>query len=211
MDSYEKYIEGISSKVAKETKIPDLTLGALQFVDNGVGELASVAMVIGNAGSADISEDIHVTLFDGHPGTGAEIGDLVVSGGVESGAHKNAVMDDVDPDQLQGVTLYARAAIEGLVAECNNTNNITQKKVAARRGSLTLTLSDSLLAPTEALNLDSLVTNTGGVEADYSVQHSILDSSGALVANLGSKPVPAMPSGEQRLLGEVWNLSLIHI
>lgn len=205
VDSYEEYIEGISSKVAKETKIPDLTLGALQFVDNGVGELASVTMVIGNAGSADISEDIHITLFDGHPDTGAEIGELVVSGGVESGDHKNAVMDGVDPDQLQGVTLYARAAIAGQVAECNNTNNLTQKKVAARRGSLTLTLSDSLLAPTEALNLDSLVTNAGGVEADYSVQHSILDSSGALVANLGSKPVPALPSGEQRLLGVVWN------
>jgi hypothetical protein len=205
VDSYEEYIEGISSKVAKETKIPDLTLGALQFVDNGVGELASVTMVIGNAGSADISEDIHIALFGGHPDTGAEIGELVVSGGVESGAHKNAVMDDVDPDQLQDVTLYARAAIEGQVAECNNTNNLAQKKVAARRGSLTLTLSDSLLAPTEAMNVDSLVTNTGGVEADYSVQHSILDSSGALVANLGSKPVPALPSGEQRLLGVVWN------
>jgi len=205
VDSYEEYIEGISSKVAKETKIPDLTLGALQFVDNGVGELASVAMVIGNAGSADISEDIHITLFDGHPDTGTEIGDLIVGGGVKSGAHKNAVMDDVGPDQLQGVTLYARASIEGQVAECNNTNNLTQKKVAARRGSLTLTLSDSLLAPTEDLNLDSLVINTGGVEADYSVQYSIFDSSGALVANLGNQPVPALPSGEQRLVSAVWN------
>ena len=37
VDSYEEYIEGIAGKIAKETRIPDLTVGGLKLVDHEVG------------------------------------------------------------------------------------------------------------------------------------------------------------------------------
>ena len=61
VDGYEEYMEGIAGKDFRETRIADLTVGALTLLDNGNGQTVSLSAVLGNAGSADISETVTLT------------------------------------------------------------------------------------------------------------------------------------------------------
>ncbi|HAS30606.1 MAG TPA: hypothetical protein DCS56_12205, partial [Alcanivorax sp.] len=82
VDGYEEYMEGIAGKISRETRIADLTVGALNLLDNGNGQTVSLSAVLGNAGSADISETVTLTFYNGDPSAGQVIGDVEYTGGL---------------------------------------------------------------------------------------------------------------------------------
>ncbi len=205
VDGYEAYMEGIAGKISRETRIADLTVGALTILDDGNGETVSLSAVLGNAGSADISEPITLTFYNGDPSSGQVIGELEYAGGLLSGAHQTAVLDDIDAAMLTDDQVRVRAEISGQVSECNTGNNTASETVAARLGSVTLTLSSSTLAPGDDLELDALVSNSGALPADYRVALFIEDSDGATVAALPEQAVAQLAAGGEQRVVDIWN------
>jgi hypothetical protein len=205
VDGYEAYMEGIAGKISRETRIADLTVGALTLIDNGDGETVSFSVVLGNAGSADISEPVTLTFYNGDPSTAPVIGEMEYAGGLLSGGHHIAHLEGVDAALLTGENVRVRAEINGQVSECNTGNNTASETVSARLGTVTLTLSSTTLAPGEDLELDALVSNIGALPADYRVALSIEDSDGVTVMALPEQTVNQLAAGDgQRIVG-LWN------
>ncbi|MCU5785831.1 von Willebrand factor type A domain-containing protein [Alcanivorax marinus] len=204
VDSYQEYIEGIAGKIAKETRIPDLTVGGLKLVDHGTGEPVSLEVVIGNAGSAAITEDITVTFFNGDANTGEVIGEVTLQEGIDAGAFRNVSLDDVPVAALNNGTVRAAAEIAGNVSECNTGNNGVSIPLTVQRGEVSLGLSSSAPSPMELLGIDALVGNTGAVAGDYRVTLRIEDTKGVLVADLGEHGVDELAAGQQYQRIEEW-------
>ena len=205
VDSYEEYIEGIAGKIAKETRIPDLTVGGLKLVDHGTGEPLSLEVVIGNAGSAAITENITITFFNGDASTGQVIGEITQEQGLQPGAFRTVSLDQVEVADLNSGAVHVDAEIAGNVSECNTGNNGQSIPITVQRGQVSLGLSSATPSPMELLGVDALVSNTGAVAGDYRVTLRIEDANGALVADLGERTVEALDAGQQYQRTEQWD------
>ena len=205
VDGYEAYMEGIAGKISRETRIADLTVGALTIIDEGNGQTVDLSVVLGNAGSAAISEPITMTFYNGDPSTGAVIGEVEYTGGLESGAHRTARLENIDATLLNHEEVRVRAAIAGQVSECNTDNNSASETVSARLGAITLTLSSTTLAPGEDVELDALIANSGALPADYRVALFIEDGEGATVAALPEQAVSDLAAGDEQRIVDSWN------
>src|SRR5690606_14384809 len=71
--NYQEYMDGITGKIQRETKIADLTLGGATLVDNGFGANPDVSVVIGNAGATTIAESILLSIYDAEPENGGQL------------------------------------------------------------------------------------------------------------------------------------------
>ncbi|ASK33342.1 hypothetical protein CEK62_02560 [Alcanivorax sp. N3-2A] len=205
VDSYEEYIEGIAGKIAKETRIPDLTVGGLKLVDHGTGEPVSFEVVIGNAGSAAITENVTVTLFNADDDSGEIVGEITLEEGLEPGAFRTVSLAAVEVASLNRGTVHARAQIAGNVSECNTGNNGVGISVTAQRGEVSLGLSSAMPSPMASLRIDALVSNTGAVAGDYRVALRIEDANGVLVTDLGERTVEELAAGQQYQRTEEWD------
>ncbi len=205
VDGYEEYMEGIAGKISRETRIADLTVGALTLLDNGNGQTVSLSAVLGNAGSADISETVTLTFYNGDPSAGQVIGDVEVTGGLQSGTRQTVVLEDVDATLLSDDEVQVRAQISGEVSECNTGNNTASETVSARLGEVSLMLSSHTLAPGEQLELDALITNSGALPAGYQVALHIEDSDGVRVIGFPEQGVSELAAGEAQRVVDQWN------
>ena len=205
VDGYEEYMEGIAGKISRETRIADLTVGALTLLDNGNGQTVSLSAVLGNAGSADISETVTLTFYNGDPSAGQVIGDVEYTGGLESGTRQTVVLEDIDATLLSDDEVQVRAQISGEVSECNTGNNTASETVSARLGEVSLMLSSHTLAPGEQLELDALVTNSGALPAGYQVALHIEDSDGVRVIGFPEQGVAELAAGEAQRVVDQWN------
>lgn len=205
VDGYEAYMEGIAGKISRETRIADLTVGALTIIDDGNGQTVDLSVVLGNAGSAAISEPITLMFYNGDPSGGQVIGELEYTGGLASGDHRTMVLEQVDAALLNADQVQVRTEIQGQVAECNTDNNLASQTVEARLGTVRLSLSKTTLAPGEEVELDALVTNSGALPASYDVVLRIEDQSGVPVATLPSQTVTELAAGQEHRIAESWN------
>jgi hypothetical protein len=205
VDGYEAYMEGIAGKISRETRIADLTVGALTLLDNGNGQTVSLRAVLGNAGSADISETVTLTFYNGDPSAGQVIGDVEYTGGLQSGTHQTVVLEDVNAATLSADDVHVRAQISGEVSECNTVNNTASETVSARLGDVSLMLSSHTLAPGEHLELDALVTNSGALPADYQVALHIEDSDGVRVLGFPEQGISELAAGDAQRVVDEWN------
>lgn len=210
VSNFEEYIEGIASKIALETRVPDLTVGAMALTDQGSGLPATVSVTLGNAGSANISESIEIQFHDGDPAEGgALIGTLLYEGGLVSGEHVVLTLEDVDTSTLSHGSLHAVAVISGGVSECNYSNNSAQVDVDARRGHITLHLDGTVFPPFHDMPLLARVTNTGALAGEYRATLRIEDNAGNIVAQIHERSDIVLAGGTSVDISASWHTGAV--
>ena len=102
---------------------PDLTIGNLQIVDNGIGQPINLQVRVGNAGMDKSSSNIPVVFYSGNPAaeTGIEI-DTVVLDSLSPGLYQDVHLTNVIlPNGTQEI--YAVIDPQNTLEECNEGNN----------------------------------------------------------------------------------------
>lgn len=175
--NFQEYIDAISVKIAKETKLVDLTAGQLAITTSE--DLASLSVVVGNSGSGDISETIIVRFYNSDPAQGGvEIGSVEYDAGIVSGGHLTLSIDGLLAGQLNSGAVYAVAEFVDPITECTTANNQTSADVFSDAGEIDLTLDKQQYRVDETLQFTSAVINTGLFPGTYRVDTIIFDAAG---------------------------------
>lgn len=204
--NFQEYIDGIASKIQRETRIPDFTIGGLALTDNGNSADASALMIIGNGGSGDISGAVIVRLYNGSPDQGGQLlAEQRYTGGLLSGESTQIAIDSIVPATITAGEVVVEVTLEEGFAECNQGNNRQQVAVMSLLGDVSLTLNGSVFASDADIDLATQVLNNGSLEGNYTVALSILDTAGIEVANVAAFDVTTLPPTETISFSNLWN------
>lgn len=176
VNGYQEYIEGISTKISLETKIPDLTLGGLSVVDSGSS--LSVSMTVGNAGSGAISDSYVIRLYnlESEIITEREYFDPLASGDSIL-----ITLNDIDAKALASGVLIAEVASSNGLSECNSDNNRQEISVLSLVGKIQLTINANVFTANTDVVLTANVSNTGTLLGDYRGLVTITDKQGNII------------------------------
>jgi choice-of-anchor A domain-containing protein len=207
--NYQEYMNGITGKIQRETKIADLTLGGTTLIDNGFGTNPDAKVVIGNAGATTITESILLSIFDAAPENG---GQLVASQTIEtdlvSGSHIEVAFTNIDTTKLSTGKMVIVAKLSGDFPECNSGNNRQEIPVASKRGDIELSLSGNKFGPNVDVLLSNIVANYGSLKGQYSVNLTIKDGAGILVHSFAANDINDLLPDQSTNLSYQWNTGL---
>jgi len=144
------------------TGIPDLTIGRLLIIDNGVNQPVTLQVRIGNAGLAPSTANLPLTFYAGDPANnGTELGTVM--------------LDTLAPSTYQDVQLpavflsdlnqdiYAVVDAQNTLEECNENNNSVWTSVKeatpTRHGKISLTTDAPSYGPNTPVLIDYTLTN----------------------------------------------------
>lgn len=208
--NYQEYMDGITGKIQRETKIADLTLGGATLVDNGFGANPDVSVVIGNAGATTIAESILLSIYDAEPENG---GQLIASQTVEtdliSGSHIGVTFTNIDTARLTSEKIVIVATLSGNFPECNSENNRQEIPVLSKRGDIQLSLNGNKFVSNVDVLLSNIITNQGALVGDYLVDLVIRDSARNVVHQFSESVVTDLTPNESATLSHQWNTGLI--
>lgn len=207
--NYQEYMNGITGKIQRETKIADLTLGGTTLIDNGFGTNPDAKVIIGNAGATTITESILLSIYDAAPENG---GQLVASQTVEtdlvSGSHIEVAFTNIDTTKLSTGEMVIVAKLSGDFPECNSGNNRQEIPVASKRGDIELSLSGNKFGPNVDVLLSNSIANHGSLKGQYSVNLTIKDGAGILVHSFAANDVNDLLPDQSTNLSYQWNTGL---
>lgn len=207
--NYQEYMNGITGKIQRETKIADLTLGGAKLIDNGFGVNPDGKVTIGNAGATAITESILLSVYDAEPESG---GKLVASQTVEtdlaSGSHLEMTFIGIDPAKLATGKMVIVAKLSGDFPECNSENNRQEIPVASKRGNIDLSLNGNKFGPNVNVLLSNVITNQGGLNGQYSVALTIKDALGFVVHSFAESEINGLLPDQFTNLSHQWNTGL---
>ena len=201
--NFQEYIDAISIKIAKETKVVDLTAGKLELAT--AGDQVSLSLIVGNSGSGDISETVIVRFYDGDPAQGGvEIGSVEHQTGIVSGGHLTLSIGGLVASQINAGAVFAIAEFVNSVAECTSGNNQTSVGVISDAGTIDLTLDKTQYEAGESVQFVSTVTNTGLFVGEYQVDTIIRDVLGNEVARFNNQMTGSVEPSNSEALSDVW-------
>ncbi|MFK4753828.1 carboxypeptidase regulatory-like domain-containing protein [Oceanobacter antarcticus] len=210
VSGYQEYIDGIATKIQRETRILDLTVGGLTLTDHGSGNPATASVTIGNGGSGDITNTVLIRIYDGLPAQGGQLlSEQTHTTGLQSGESAQVTIDGIIPDNMTSTELVVEVSLEGGSAECNLANNRQQVAVTSLLGEIGLSLDGSVFGSATDVGLMTAVSNTGALEGNYIADLRILDEAGIEVASLGSFEVNALIPGAVVNFSDVWNTGTV--
>lgn len=209
VSGFAEYVDALSTKIERETKAIDLTVGQLALIDNGFDAAATATVVIGNAGAGNISEVVIVRVYNGDPDAGAElVAEVQYDQGFNSGDFDTVTIDGIDPSLLTSGELTVVAEIEGGFSECSQANNQQTISVLSTVGDIILTLNDALFGINTDVALTSTIKNTGALSGNYDVVIEINDTEGTPVFIFSTQALESLLSNQESQLNDVWNTSL---
>lgn len=207
--NYQEYMNGITGKIQRETKIADLTLGGATLIDNGFGTNPDAKVIIGNAGATTITESILLSIYDAAPENG---GQLVASQTIDtdlvSGSHIEVAFTNIDTTKLSTGKMVIVAKLSGDFPECNSGNNRQEIPVASKRGDIELSLSGNKFGPNVDVLLSNIIANPGSLKGQYSVNLTIKDGAGILVHSFAANDINDLLSDQSTNLSYQWNTGL---
>jgi len=210
VSGYQEYIDGIATKIQRETRILDLTVGGLRLTDHGSGNPATASVTIGNGGSGDITNTVLIRIYDGLPAQGGQLlSEQTHTTGLQSGESAQVTIDGIIPDNMTSTELVVEVSLVGGSAECNLANNRQQVAVTSLLGEIGLSLDGSVFGSTTDVGLMTVVNNTGALEGNYIADLRILDEVGIEVASLDSFEVNALIPGAVVNFSDVWNTGTV--
>ncbi|MCJ8503136.1 choice-of-anchor A family protein [Desulfatitalea alkaliphila] len=206
ISGYQEYIEGIAGKIQRETRMADLTVGGVRFIDGGYGSDGTIAMVIGNSGAASISENVVISVYDGAPEQGGRhVEDHIFTDGFLPGGFAEVRIEGLPPTAFTSGELVVIVRIDGDFAECNQENNRQAIPVLAMLGSIELNLNGNRFGPGQTVDLTSRVFNTGSLEGRYRVLLQVLDQDGVAVHVFDAIDAAAIPVAESADFTAQWS------
>lgn len=208
--NYQEYMNGITGKIQRETKIADLTLGGATLIDHGFGTNPDAKVIIGNAGATAITESILLSIYDAVPENG---GQLITSQTIEtdlvSGSRIEVAFTNIDTTKLSTGKLVIVAKLSGDFPECNSGNNRQEIPAASRRGDIDLSLSGNKFGPNVDVVLSNIIANRGSLKGQYSVNLTIKDGAGILVHSFTDNDISDLLPDQSTNLSHQWNTGLI--
>lgn len=203
VDGYQEYIDGISTKISLETKIPDLTLGGLVLSDDG--STLSASMVIGNAGSGNVGDSYIVSLYNSE---GILVAEQTVAQPLSSGESIPVTVTGIDASNLTSGVLVAEVSSSNGFAECNSDNNRQQISVPSLSGDIQLSLNAMVFSSNSDVALMTNVTNTGVLIGNYVTSLRVLDDEGVVISDVASFDINDLAAGDFTESNYTWNTGL---
>ncbi|MEC7547020.1 MAG: carboxypeptidase regulatory-like domain-containing protein [Pseudomonadota bacterium] len=203
VDGYQEYIDGISTKISLETKIPDLTLGGLVLSDGG--STLSASMVIGNAGSGNVGDPYIVNLYNSE---GILVAEQTVTQPLSSGESIPVTVTGIDASNLTSGTLVAEVSSSNGFAECNSDNNRQEVSVPSLSGDIQLSLNAMVFSSNSDVSLMTSVTNTGVLVGNYVTSLRVLDDEGVVIFDVASFDINDLAAGDSTENNYTWNTGL---
>lgn len=185
---------------------PDMTISALEVVDNGTGQPFSIVSEIANNGSTSPSKEILVAFYNGDPyGSGVFIGSMLINS-VEPHNLVTARLDNVTG--LSGdETIYGVVDADDTIEEYNECNNIIQGTFSdiPTLGEIMVSISATQYGPDEDVTVQTQVTNSGTLAGEFVTDIEIDDSDGNLTFDFGSKGPQLIEGGASTTYTDTWN------
>ncbi|AQT60928.1 hypothetical protein B0D95_13175 [Cellvibrio sp. PSBB023] len=207
--NYQEYMNGITNKIQRETKIADLTLGGAKLIDHGFGANPDATVKIGNAGATTITESITVSVYDAQPESGGQlIASQVIEADLPSGGHLDVTFTTIDPAKFATGKMVVVAKLSGDFPECNSNNNRQEIPVASKRGDIELSLNANTFGPNVGVHFSNVVTNVGALNGHYSVSLVIKDNAGIEVHSFAVSDINNLQPNTSVNLPNQWNTSL---
>jgi outer membrane protein assembly factor BamB len=180
------------------TGTPDLTVGQLRLIDNGIGQPLTLSVRIGNAGAETSEADLPLTFYS----NATELGTLTLPA-IAPGTYQDF--------QLEGIALASlnqeiSAVVEAL-SECDDGNNSVSTTVSSStiNGEITLSTDAQEYGPNTPVLIQYSVTNTGALPADFELELQIEQANGDTVESLDTPTLNTLASGETITLDTAWN------
>ncbi len=207
--NYQEYMNGITNKIQRETKIADLTLGGAKLIDNGFGVNPDAKVTIGNAGATAITESIVVSIYDAQPESGGQlIASQVIETDLPSGSHVEVAFTNIVPAKFATGKMVVVAKLSGDFPECNSSNNRQEIPVASKRGDIELSLNANTFGPNVDVQFSNVVTNLGALNGHYSVSLVINDNAGIEVHSFAASDINNVLPNASVNLPNQWNTGL---
>ncbi|NOX26605.1 MAG: DUF1194 domain-containing protein [Gammaproteobacteria bacterium] len=205
VNTFEEYVAALSGKVQQEIQIADLTIGGFELIDNGIGQLATLQLVAGNAGAGSIPEGAVIEFYDGDPSDGGILIDSVILAALNGGEFDLIQVDNVELAQLARSALFAVADAANDIAECDETNNTVSIPVSSTLGQIALAADAAVYLPNIDATFTLGITNTGSVQGDFTANLIISDEQGNTVVEFLGLSVGPLESGASLNIEQVWN------
>lgn len=183
--------------------LSDLTVSKLSVTDQGISQSLSLNARIGNGGGMR-SLNTKVHFYDGSP----------TEGGTLIAEQSFQVIDpgqwvDISIDNVTGISsgdeIFAVVDPDNKIDECREDNNGMSILASGILGEITLSLNGTIFGSNTDIDLATQVTNTGSLEASYTVALSILDAAGAEVASVAAFDVTVLAPAESLNFNDLWN------
>jgi|GEM_PF-4538989 len=204
VSGYEDYMEGIASKIERETSVVDLTVGGLKLSDNGSS--LNAELELGNGGAGNIVDGISVNLYSGDPDNG---GTLITTynyeGGLSSGAHAHIEISDIDTSLFIATTITVVVDINNNIPECTRRNNSQTINIGTLKGDISVELDAGVYAPQSDVQITSATTNSGLLNGNYIVSLQVADTNGNIVENLNDINISDLAAGGVQNNTLLWN------
>lgn len=207
--NYQEYMDGITGKIQRETKIADLTLGGATLIDHGFGTNPDAQVVIGNAGATTITESILLSIYDAAPENGGQlIASQTIEADLVSGSHIEVTFANIEHAKFVSGKMVLVAKLSGDFPECNSDNNRQEISVASKHGDIELSLNGSKFSPIVDVLLSNTITNDGALKGQYSVDLTIRDSAGIVVYSFAANEINDLLPGQSTNLSYQWDTGL---
>jgi hypothetical protein len=209
INSSSQFAEAIAQTARRQTSIPDLTLGNLQIIDNGINQPLSFQVRVGNAGNASIAIGQTISLYEGAPANSLKLlATTTLAEALAPGAYQDVLFAHIATTATE---FFAKADPDDVLSECRETNNTATVDTLNPPvlGSLSVTPSAQSYGPHSPTLFSAAITNTGSFASDYRVVLQIVDASGALVTQFDPLAVNALSAGDSLALSQAWNTGVI--
>ncbi|TGO03143.1 hypothetical protein PN36_12095 [Candidatus Thiomargarita nelsonii] len=180
------------------TGTPDITIGKLRLIDNGIAQPLTLSVRIGNAGAQTNQASIPLSFYS----NATQLGTLTLPP-IAPGTYQDI--------QLEGITLAELnqeiSAIVEAIEECDENNNSvsTTLSTTTLHGEITLTTDAQEYGPNTPVLIQYSITNTGALSADFQLELQIEQANGDTVQSLDTPTLNTLASGETITLDTTWN------
>lgn len=183
----------------------DLTVSRLIITDQGAGQPLSLTVRVGNGGAV-ASPASEVAFYDGDPAAGGVLLGTVAVPAIEVGAYLDMTLSGVAA--ISAISdIHALVDPNGLVNECNETNNQTwvTPGTQAQLAAITALTDQSSYTSNMPVFLTAQVANSGALAGNFTVQMQVEDSSGNVMTSFAPVATGTLASSGQFTANELWN------
>ncbi|MGR8934370.1 MAG: carboxypeptidase regulatory-like domain-containing protein [Gammaproteobacteria bacterium] len=183
----------------------DLSVSRLMLIDQGVRQLPSVSVRVGNGGLAEPKSLITVAVYQGDPSAGGILLGTVNVDSLTSGQYRDVTLDNVHISNMDDI--YAVVDPDNNIDECDENNNKISLPLqnAIVSGALQVGVDVPIYGPNSPVLLSAQVRNTGALLASFRVALRIEDAGGNVVVEFPQRWVTDLIGDASGNLDEIWN------
>ncbi len=203
INNYADYGAAIAGKVQREVRVVDLTAGALAVSDGGVGQPATLDLVVGNAGTGDVPAGT-VLRLQGLGANGALLWeeDITLEAVTATGHVDVSVLADLPPGVAEIVATVDPAQTVG---KCNRENNRVARPVGTDLGAIDAATDASQYGASVDVLLTGDFENQGALLGEFQPVLLVEDTVGNTLASFDDFDAMVMAPGEQSSVTATWN------